>query len=119
MDRYTVGPDVEPDEEPDDSHGNRVDEDYIEQAVTHVHRTLGGSLSPSGQCARSPQIAFRRPADERDQAQRLAGPKESACPNSPAGRSKSGSATRAEDHRHRVQAQFSSCCGEPQRSEAV
>lgn len=70
--RYTLGPDVEPNEELYDSLGNRIDEDYTDQAVADVHRSLGGRPSLSGHRSRSPQIAFRLPADERELAQKLA-----------------------------------------------
>lgn len=53
--RYTLGRDVGPEEEVHDSYGNRVDEDYVEQAVSDVHHALG-----------------RLPAEEREQDQRLA-----------------------------------------------
>lgn len=60
-DRYALGPDVTPNEELYDSHGNRIDENYVDQAVTGVHRSLGGHPSLSGQRIRSPQIAFGFP----------------------------------------------------------
>ncbi|WP_017972467.1 ribbon-helix-helix protein, CopG family [Actinopolyspora halophila] len=70
--RYTLGPDAATDEELYDSHGNPVDATYIDQAVDDVDRALSGRPSLSGRRTRSPQIAFRLPAAEREQAQQLA-----------------------------------------------
>ena len=40
--RYTLGRAVEPEEELHDSYGNRIDEDYVEQAVSDVHSVQPG-----------------------------------------------------------------------------
>lgn len=68
---YELGPDVAADEPVYDSHGNRIDADYIEHAVADVHDALAGRPSLSGRGS-SPQVAFRVPPAVRDAAQRLA-----------------------------------------------
>ncbi len=69
--RYTPGPDVGPEEELRDGHGNLIGDAYADEAVADVHRAVGRpSLSAQG--TRSPQIAFRLPSAEREQARQLA-----------------------------------------------
>lgn len=57
--RYTLGRDVGPEEELHDSYGNRIEENYVEQAVSDVHHALGGRPSLSGKRTRSPQVTLR------------------------------------------------------------
>lgn len=71
MSRYTLGPDVGSDDEVYDTHGNRIDQDYIDQAVADVHRMVGRpSLSADGGTTQA--ITFRVPAEERANAQAAA-----------------------------------------------
>lgn len=57
--RYTLGLDLGPEEELHDSCGNRIDEDYVEQAVCDVDHALGSHPSLSGKRNRSPQVTCR------------------------------------------------------------
>jgi predicted HicB family RNase H-like nuclease len=71
MSKYTLGPDVPPDELVRDSKGNVIDEDYIAQAVQDVHDAVAGRPSLSSQ-GTSPRVSFRVPTDVREAAERLA-----------------------------------------------
>jgi hypothetical protein len=53
--RYTLGREVGPEEDLHDSCGNRIDEDYVEHAVSDVQHALGGRSSLSDNRIRSPQ----------------------------------------------------------------
>lgn len=75
MTKYThePGPDVDLDtEDVRDSQGRRVTGKYVDGAVADAHRQLRGRPSLTGPGKRSPQIAFRVPADVQSQAERLA-----------------------------------------------
>lgn len=66
-----IGRYVPTDEPVHDSHGNRIDEAYIERAVADVHRGVGRP-SLTGDAGVSPTVSFRLPPAERVHAERLA-----------------------------------------------
>lgn len=69
--KYQRGPDVDLEQEDiRDSKGNRIDDQYVAEAVENVHRYLGaGRPSLSAPGTRSPQVAFRVPEAMRAAAQ--------------------------------------------------
>lgn len=73
--KYThePGPDVDLDtEDVRDSHGRRITQEYVEGAVADAHRQVRGRPSLTAPGRRSPQIAFRVPAELQADAERLA-----------------------------------------------
>lgn len=73
--KYThePGPDVDLDtEDVRDSRGRRITREYVEGAVADAHRQVRGRPSLTAPGRRSPQIAFRVPAELQADAERLA-----------------------------------------------
>lgn len=73
--KYTPepGPDIDlEDEDVRDSRGRRITQAYVDGAVDDAHRQVRGRPSLTGPGRRSPQIAFRVPAELQADAEKLA-----------------------------------------------
>lgn len=73
--KYThePGPDIDLEtEDVRDSQGRRITQAYVEGAVADAHRQVRGRPSLTAPGRRSPQIAFRVPAELQADAERLA-----------------------------------------------
>lgn len=70
---HEPGPDIDlRTEDVRDSHGRRITQAYVDGAVTDAHRQVRGRPSLTAPGQRSPQIAFRVPAELQAEAERLA-----------------------------------------------